>query len=69
MTPGPHPIDLLALRHRLMSGTDGAIDASARSDESVAYPILADGAEMLARLILLAGAIPLRLLRRNLQRC
>jgi hypothetical protein len=61
----PHPIDLLRLRHFLMTTTDRGRHLRSSAAEAVAYPVLADGAEAFSRLVLLAAAMPLEWMRRR----
>ena len=60
-----HPIDLLRLRHFLMSASERGGNLRSDAAEAVAYPILADGAEAFARLALFAAAIPFKWMRRR----
>ena len=61
----PQPIDLLRLRHFLMTTTDRGRNLRSSAAEAVAYPVLADGAEALARLVLFAAAMPFEWMRRR----
>jgi hypothetical protein len=61
----PHPIDLLGLRHFLVTTTDRGRNLGSSAAEAVAYPVLADGAEAFARLVLFAAAMPFQWMRRR----
>jgi hypothetical protein len=65
MSQAQHPVDLLRLRHVLVNGTGPGRNLCSSAAEAVAYPILADGAEAFARLVLLAAAIPFKWVRRS----
>ena len=60
-----HPFDPLRLRHFLISANGRGRNLRSNAAEAVAYPILADGAEAFARLVLFAAAIPFKWMRRR----